>query len=457
MFLAFFRRAVSSARVTSGLGVLLAVCLTGVAPAPALARVTTQTLDNGLTVVLIEEHKAPVISFQVWYRVGSIDEVSNYTGLSHLLEHLMFKSTGKLDTGEYARTVAARGGNENAMTSNDYTAYYMTWAPQYLPLSAQLEADRMVNLRIQDEEFSTERDVVLEERRMRIDDSPIRATVEQMYSTAFMAHPYGRPIIGWVSDLQHLKAEDARAHYRRFYAPNNAVVVVAGDFQPDQAMAEIRRNFGSLPRQPGLESRRYRTEEPPQLGERRLTLHREAQLPFVFLGYHAPNWQSPDAYALVVLSQLLFEGRRSRMYQRLVFQDRIAVDEGGAYDPLSADPELFYFYAMVAPGETPEKVEAAIYEEVARIQQTPPDAREMERARNQVEAGFILGQDSVFYQAMQYATAEVVGAGTDYVTRFTKRVGKVTAADVARVARTYLQPQNRTVATLIPLAAETPK
>ncbi|MDH5526104.1 MAG: insulinase family protein [Nitrospirota bacterium] len=436
--------------VTLLISTLLAALLL---PAEArAAKVRSHTLENGLKVVLVEEHKAPVVTFQVWYPVGSRNEVVGLTGLSHLLEHLMFKGTPTVGKGEYARMVSARGGSENAMTSRDYTAYYMTWAPEYLPLSAELEADRMRNLVLDDTEFDLERNVVREERRMRIDDNPIMSTVEQMYATAFMAHPYGQPVIGWMSDLEHLTAEDARRHYRTYYAPDNAVVVVAGDFDPKTALAEVRRQFGPIPAGGGV--RAVHTVEPEQKGERRLVLKRQAQLPFLFMGYHAPNWQSEDAHALVVLAQILFEGKRSRMYQRLVFGDRIAVDEGGEYDPVTTDPELFYIYAVASPDADPATVEAAIHEEVARIQATPPEARELERAKNQIEAGYLLAQDSMFYQAMQYGTAEATGAGSGYVDDFPKQVRRVTAEDVSRVARSWLTPENRTVALMQPITAD---
>jgi zinc protease len=430
------------------------LALAGLAlPAPLWAAdVETHTLPNGLKVVLKEEHKAPVISFQVWYNVGSRNEQVGRTGLSHMLEHMMFKGTKRRAVGDYARIVARNGGNENAFTSRDYTAYFMNWAPEHLPLSVDLEADRMTGLVVDPQQFKLEREVVEEERRMRIDDNPVMTTVEQMYATAYMAHPYGNPVIGWMTDIDQYTAHDAAAHYRRYYEPNNATVVVVGDFDPKEALAEIEKGFGVLPA--GDPPPAVRSEEPPQAGERRIVVRKEAQLPFVFLGYHTPNWKSPDAYPLAVLAHILFEGKSSRIYQRLIYTDQIAVDGGGEYEPVSTDPQLFYFYATVAPGKTTGEVEKAIYEEVARLQQEPPDDRELQRAKNQVEAGYVLAQDSVFYQAMQIGEAETTGAGVQYVDTFPARIRAVTAEDVRRVAEKYLTTGNRTVALLEPLPSK---
>jgi zinc protease len=425
------------------------------APAPALAAdVTTHTLDNGLTVVLREEHKAPVISFQVWYKVGSRNEEPGLTGLSHMLEHMMFKGTSRRGVGEYARIVARNGGNENAFTSRDYTAYFMNWAPENLPLSVDLESDRMTGLIVDPQEFGLERDVVAEERRMRIDDNPIMSTMEQLYAAAFTAHPYGHPVIGWMSDIQGYTADDVAAYYKRYYEPDNATVVVVGDFDSDTALAAIEKGFGALPRGPGVPP--VRSVEPAQPGERRVEVRREAQLPFVFLAWHVPDWRSEDAYPLAVLGRILFQGKRSRLYQRLIYTDQIAVDGGGDYDPLSTDPMLFYCYAAAAPGQTPEALEAALSDEIERLQKEPPDGRELARAKNQVEAEYLMAQDSVFYQAMQLGEAATVGAGVGYVEGFPKRIREVSAEDVRAVARRYLVPDGRTVAVLVPEAAPGP-
>lgn len=436
----------------------LAVLLLATALAPCAAAhaadVQTQVLGNGLTVVLREEHKAPVVSFQVWYRVGSRNEEAGLTGLSHMLEHMMFKGTERRGVGEYARIVARNGGNENAFTSRDYTAYFMNWAPEHLALSVDLESDRMTGVIVDPREFGLERDVVAEERRMRIDDNPIMSTMEQLYAAAFTAHPYGHPVIGWMSDIQGYTAKDVSAYYRRYYEPDNATVVVVGDFDSKEALAAIKEGFGALPRGPGVPV--VRAVEPAQPGERRVEVRREAKLPFVFIAWPTPNWESPDAYPLAVLGRILFEGKRSRIYQRLIYTDQIAVDGGGDYDPVSTDPMLFYCYAAAAPGQTPEAVEAALNDEIERLRTEPPEDRELARAKNQVEAAYVMAQDSVFYQAMQLGEAATVGAGVGYVEQFPKRIREVSAEDVRAVAERYLVPDHRTVAVLVPEPAAGP-
>ncbi len=431
-------------------GLLAALLMTAVCSATGwAASPQVVTLANGLTVVLKEEHKAPVVSFQVWYKVGSRNEINGKTGLSHLLEHMMFKGAAKYGKGEYSRLVAKYGGNENAFTSRDYTAYYMNWAPQHLPLSVALETDRMTGLLLDEGEYLTERKVVQEERRMRIDDNPVYATVEQVYATAYLAHPYRQPVIGWMGDLEGLSRDDAADHYRRYYHPNNATVVVVGDFDQATLLQQIKDEMGALPAGPVPPP--VVNAEPEQIGERRVILRREAQLPFLLMAYPAPNWSSPDAYALAVLANILFEGKTSRMYQRLVYEDQMALDEGGDYDALSIDNGVFYLHATAAVGHQVGEVEAAIREEVAKMQQSPPTKRELARARNQVEAGFLLAQDSVFYQAMRMGEAVTVGAGIDYLADYPAQIRKVTAADVQRVANTYLVPDHLTVGTMLPL------
>ncbi|MFQ5508731.1 MAG: M16 family metallopeptidase [Leptospirillia bacterium] len=419
-------------------------------PARAEA-VKSVTLDNGLQVVLKEEHKAPVSTFMVWYRVGSRNEVTGLTGLSHLLEHMMFKGASLYGKGEYADTVARHGGTQNAFTSRDYTAYYMNWAPENLPQSVLMEADRMKNLLLDPEEFDLEREVVREERRLRIDDNPISATVEQLFATAYQAYPYRTPVIGWMSDLEGLTRDDALRYYRQYYGPDNATVVVVGDFDSDTLLEQIRRGFSKIP--PVRDIPEVHTREPLQEGQRRVWLKREAQLPFVITGYPTPNWSDDDAYALEVLSRILFDGKRSRIYQRLIYNDRIAVDAGGSYDPLTIGTQLFYFYAVVARDHTAEEVEVAIAEEIGRLQQEPPEARELQRVKNQVEANYIMRLDSIYSQSMVLGEAVTVGAGADYIETFPERIRRVTAEDITRVAKKYLVTDRSTVAVLVPTPA----
>lgn len=432
--------------------VRLLLCLLPWLPASPVdaAHVTETTLPNGLKVLLQEEHKAPVATFQVWYRVGSRNEVTGKTGLSHLLEHMMFKGTPRYGKGEFSRIVAKNGGTENAFTGNDYTAYFENFAADRIGLSLELESDRMQNLLIDPQEFALEREVVKEERRLRTDDDPYSSVVETLYALSFVAHPYHSPVIGWMTDLEHLSREDAHQYYQTYYAPNNATVVVVGDFETRTLLKEIEKAFGGIPK--GKEPPPVHIVEPEQLGERRAVVRREAQLSFIFTGYHTPNFRSPDVYPLTVLANLLSSGKSSRLYRSLVYEQQLALDAGGHYDGLSADPELFYFYATVRPGKDRHEVEAALYAELERIKHEPIPEAELTKAKNQIGANYIMGQDSIFFQAMQLGIAETVGAGVEYVESFVDNIQKVTAEEVQRVAQTYLIEEKRNVGILVPIA-----
>jgi len=419
-------------------------------PLPSWAiKSETHTLSNGLKVILVEEHKAPVVTFQVWYKVGSRNEVQGWTGLSHLLEHMMFKGTPKYGKGEFSRIVAKNGGNENAFTGRDYTTYFQSLSRDRFNLSLELEADRMANLLMDPQEFDLEREVVKEERRLRTEDDPKSYLIEQMYAVAFLTHSYRSPVIGWMEDLNQLTPEDALRYYKTYYRPNNATVVAVGDIDPKSILSMIREYFEKIPKGPDPPT--PISYEPVQKGERRIIIKREAQLPFVFLGYHAPNYKDPDAYTLKVLAVILSSGKSSRLYQSLVYDKKIALDTGGEYEAMTADPDLFYFYGMTQPGQTLEALEKGLYEVIERLKTQPVSDRELQKAKNQIEADFIFGQDSNFYQAMQIGTAETIGAGAHYLESYVDNIRKVTPQDVMRVAQKYLQEDNRTVGILVPL------
>jgi zinc protease len=422
-------------------------------PFPAWAiKAETHTLSNGLKVILVEEHKAPVVTFQVWYKVGSRNEIQGKTGLSHLLEHMMFKGTPKYGKGEFSRIVAKNGGNENAFTGRDYTAYFQNLSSDRIALSMELESDRMANLLMDPTEFDLERDVVKEERRLRTEDDPKSYLIEQMYAVAFLTHSYRSPVIGWMEDLNRLTPEDARQYYKTYYPPNNATVVVAGDIDPKAVLPKLREYFEKIPK--GPDPPPIHPYEAVQRGERQIAIKREAHLPFVFLGYRAPNYKDPDAYALKVLATILSSGKSSRLYQSLVYDKKVALDTGGEYDAMTTDPDLFYFYGIPQPGQTLEALEKGLYEVIERLKTQPVPDRELQKAKNQIEADFIFGQDSNFYQAMQIGTAETIGAGIQYLNTYVDYIRKVTPQDVMRVAQKCLDEDNRTVGLLIPLKPE---
>lgn len=431
--------------------VALAWLFLAVLPADADELVTTRVkesaLENGLKILLLEEHKAPVVTIHVWYRVGARNEQPGTTGLSHLLEHMMFKGTTKVGPGQFSRTIRKNGGRDNAFTSDDYTGYFETFASDRVELALELEADRMRGLLLDGKEIEAEKKVVMEERRLRTEDEPISALREMMGAAAFQVHPYRQPVIGWMSDIEKLAREDLVRHYNTYYVPNNAMLIVVGDFKSDELLPKIRHHFGAIPR--GAQPPAVRAVEPDQRGERRLLLKKEAELPFVFMGYHVPNLKHPDNFALEVLAYILSGGKSARIYKSLVYEKQLALFAGGGYDRESIDPNLFPLYASVMPGKTAEKVEQALTAEIELVKNEPIPDRELQKAKNQIEAGFLFGQDSVFNLARQLAEYEIV-AGWRAWEAYLPGIRAVTAADLQRVARAYLTPDNRTVAVLIP-------
>jgi len=388
------------------------------------------------------------VTFQVWYRVGARNERLGKTGMSHLLEHMMFKGSKKYGPKQFSRTVQRNGGNDNAFTSKDYTAYFENFAADRLETAMDLESDRMQNLLLDPKEFLSERDVVKEERRMRYEDDPTSTMFEQMMATAFAAHPYQWPVIGWMADLGNLTRDDLYDHYRTYYAPNNATIVVVGDFDPKKVLPLVQKYFGSIPRGPAVP--KVGAVEPKQLGEKRVVVKREAELPAIYAGYKVPTITSPDAHALNVLQGILSSGKSSRLYKSLVYDKQIALYAGGDYDDLSADPNLFYVYAGVMPGKAVDDVEKAIYAEIERFKSEPVMDEELQKAKNQAEASFIMAQDSVFYQAMQLGQFETV-AEWRLLGKYLDGIRAVTKDDVQRVAKQYFTDENRTVGILVPV------
>jgi len=411
-------------------------------------KVTEKVLPNGLKVLLKEEHKAPVVTFQIWYKVGSRNEKLGTTGVSHVLEHMMFKGTKKYGPKQFSQIVQRNGGNDNAFTSKDYTAYFENFASDRIAISLDLESDRMQNLLLDPKEFLSERDVVKEERRMRTEDDPTSTMVEQMTAAAFIAHPYQWPVIGWMADLGSITRDDLADHYRRYYAPNNATIVVAGDFETKTLLPLIEKYFGPIP--PGPAVPKVGAVEPRQVGERRIIVKQQAELPAIFAGYHAPDIKHADSFALEVLQGILSSGKSSRLYKALVYEKQLALYAGGDYDNVANDPKLFYVYAGVMPGKTTDEVEQALYAEIEKLKETPVADDELQKAKNQIEASFIMGQDSIFYQAMLLGQFETV-ANWRLLEGYVENIRAVTKEDVMRVAKQYFSEDNRTVGILVPL------
>ncbi len=431
------------------LGCFLALMLLGTPTAPAAEEAVTEaTLDNGLRILVLEDHRSPIATIQTWYKVGSRDEIPGATGLAHFLEHMMFKGTPTYGKGQFAQVVEENGGQDNAFTAQDVTSYYVNIAADRVDLILGVEADRMRNLLLEASEIDSERQVVAEERRTRTEDDPEGYLSEEFLAVAYKAHPYGWPIIGWMSDILRINPVELRAFYDRYYLPNNALLVVAGDVDTARVLARARETFGQIPRGPAPPP--MNSVEPPQLGERRVQVYKtDARAPIVYIGYHVPNYASPDAPALELLSTILQEGRASRLYRRLVYERRIALNVGGDYAYLSHDPNLFWFSGTPLPGQTPAALEQAIMEEIVRAQNEPVPDEELERAKNQIEAAFVWRQDSIYSRAASLARFELTGSWRKSET-FVPLIRQVTAADLQRVARTYFQAQGRTVGTLLP-------
>jgi zinc protease len=412
-------------------------------------------LSNGMKVLLVEVPKAPVATVQVWYKVGSRNEVMGRAGLSHMLEHMMFKGTTRYPKGSFSRIIRKNGGIDNAFTGQDFTAYFENVAADRVGLALELEADRMQGLLFDHNEFQTERDVVKEERRLRSEDDPQGALVEALFAHAFLSHPYHWPVIGWFADLDAMSLEDLQRHYDTFYSPNNATLIVVGDIKAETLLPTIKRLFEPIPRGPS--PKQTLSPEPDQRGERRFLLKREAQVPFVMMGFRVPNYTNEDSYALDILESILSHGKSSRLYQSLVYDQKNSLAVGAEYSVLQTDPGLFYFYSLVNPGAKVEGVEEAIQREIVKLQNEPPSDLELQRAKNQVEAARVFEQDSNFRHAMLMGQAESVGAGWRRVDQFVERIRAVTAKDIQRVAKQYLTQDNRTVGSLIPLAPKPPE
>jgi zinc protease len=416
------------------------------------AAVTDVTLDNGMRVIVKEDRRAPVMVSQVWYRAGSIDEFNGTTGVAHVLEHMMFKGTKNVAPGEFSKRIAAAGGRENAFTSRDHTAYFQQMQKDRLDLAMQLEADRMANLVISDELFTREIQVVMEERRLRTDDQPQSVVYERLMATAYQAHPYGRPIIGWMNDLEHMTAQDARDWYARWYAPNNATLVVAGDVRADEVIALAKKHFGSLPAR-ALPARKPQAE-PEQLGEKRIVVKAPSKLPYLLMAWHAPtlrDWEKDsEPYALMILAGVLSGNDSARLQASLVKAQQIAVNASAGYDPVSRGPAMFLIDATPAPGKSMAALEAAIRAEIARIQREGISEAELARVKAQVIAADVYQRDSLFYQAMQLGDHAIAGLPPEALARRVDRLRAVSAEAVKAAAQKWLQNVRLSVAELDP-------
>lgn len=426
----------------------------GAATDGAEARTHERVLDNGLKVIVREDHRAPVVVSQVWYKIGSAYEHTGITGISHVLEHMMFQGTPEHPGAEFSRIIAEQGGEENAFTSRDYTAYYQKLEKSRLPVSFELEADRMRNLTLAKNEFEREVRVVMEERRLRTEDKPSALTYEKFMATAFHVSPYHNPVIGWMDDLQHLTIDDTSGWYRTWYAPNNALVIVAGDVQPDAVFALAEKHFGPL--EPSVIPEPKPRREPPQEGQRRVTVKEPAELPALYMGYKVPSLKtvSRDAvwkpYALEVAAAVLDGGNAARLSRELVRGRQIAASVGAGYDLYALNDTLFMLSGVPAGGHETDELEQALLAQIERLRNERVDQQELERIKARVTANKVYERDSVFYQAMQIGQLEAIGLDWREGERFVERIEAVTPEQVRQVAREFLHPDKITVARLEP-------
>lgn len=427
------------------------LCLPMLAQASG-SKVHERVLDNGLKILVKQDHRSPVVVSQVWYKVGSSYEPGGITGISHMLEHMMFKGTDQYPAGEFSRIIAENGGRENAFTGRDYTAYFQTLEKSRLEVSFKLEADRMRNLHLLADELKKELQVVTEERRMRTDDKPRSKTREHFMAMAYTNSPYKNPVLGWPSDIANYQVEDLQAWYQHWYAPNNATLVVVGDVQPESVFKLAEKYFAGL-KPSDIKPLKSQTEV-EQHGARKMTVKLPAKLPYIVMGYKVPVLRTAEqeweAYALEVLAGVLDGGSSARLASRLVRGKQIAVSAGAGYGLVSRLSELFMLVATPVQGKTVFDMEYALKEEVYKLKSKLVSDEELQRIKAQVLASAVYERDSNFYQAMQLGMLETVGIGWQKVDEYVDKVNQVTAEQVREVARKYLIEDKLNIAYLDP-------
>jgi len=416
---------------------------------PPKLKFTTHTLANGLQVILLEDHTVPVIDLQVWYHVGGKDELPGHTGFAHLFEHLMFKGSAHVGPDEHSRIIEAVGGFDNAETGDDVTQFFETFPSNYLERVLWLEADRMGSLNVDEVNFESERQVVEEERRVRVDNEPYGSIEEDLRAAAFTVHGYHHLPIGSIADLDKTTLEEVRQFHDTYYKPNNATLVIVGDFNSVQALVWTTKYFEGIP--PSAKPfPRPNPPEPPQTEERRVSKsYTNTPLPAVVIGYKIPAQYAPDAYPLDLAANILAGGESSRLYQTLVYKEQIAVQSAG-FGNFSEDPNLFWAYAIMNQGHTADEGEKAVVGVLDGLKEQPVDAKEIEKAKNQEISGFILGRDTDQEKAEALAGAAVIGKNPDLVNTELERYLDVTPADIQRVAKDYFVPEHATVLIVTP-------
>jgi len=434
-----------------------AVCVLGLDPAvtastrPPKFNYTMTTLPNGLKVVFLEDHSTPIVHAEIWYHVGSKNEKAGRTGFAHLFEHMMFKGSKNVEPEGHPSWISSVGGQSNAYTNEDATVFWQTFPAQYLPLVIWLEADRLASLRIDEATFKTEREVVKEERRMRVENQPYGRLNEIVYDQAFTVHPYKHPTIGSMQDLEAASIEDVRAFFRTFYVPANATLTLVGDFDTREAQGLVEQYFGRIPKAEKPVPRDI-PKEPPQTRERRVRLEENWPLPAVVVAHHITFDGDPDSYPLHIASKVLSDGQSSRIYRKLVYEKQIALAAFGGGNIIE-DPNLFFAVAIVQPGKTTEEATNALIAELDRLRKEPISAAELQQAKNQFARDYIFSRESNKDKAMQLGHAAVIHDDIKTADGEFDIFMGITAADVQRVAQKYFTPENRLVLTIMPKAS----
>lgn len=436
---------------TSAIALALWVFLTAAMASPATlppTLVRSLVLPNGLRALLVEKHEAPVVSVQIWYHVGSKNEVAGKTGFAHLFEHLMFQGTKNLGPEQFSDYIVRVGGLDNAYTTEDATIFWETIPSNQLPVALWLEADRMRNLEITEKTFNTEREVVKEERRLRFDNQPYGTVVETLYRLAYNVHPYRHMPIGSMEDLDRASLADLREFYDTYYVPANATLIITGDFESREAESLVQKYFGSLASGERLLDRKI-PAEPPQTSKRLLKLAKKVALPAFVAGYHMPADGTPDAYPLRLAARLLSEGESSRIHRRLIYENQLALQAESAGN-FTEDPNLFFVFAILNPGHTPAEAQAEVASELDRLKNEPVSPRELAKAKNQILRDFVLSRQSVQSLGEELGYATVVLKDASLLDAELDRFLAVTPEDIQRVARKYFVPENVTVVEVYP-------
>ncbi len=422
--------------------------------AATATRASEFKLANGMQVVVIPDHRSPVVTHMIWYRVGAADEERGTSGIAHFLEHLMFKSTEKIPVGEFSKIVGRLGGQDNAFTGHDATAYFQRVAKDRLPKMMEMEADRMVNLRLDEKEVLTERDVILEERRSRIENNPSSILDEQMSAALYLNHPYGVPVIGWYHEMQKLSRQDALTFYKRYYAPNNAILVVSGDVTADEVKALAEAAYGKIPANPEVVTKRVRPQDPPQLVPRRMEL-KDARAGNYSLSryYVTPSYMTAkpgEAEALDLMMKIAASGSTSRIYKKVVVESKLASSAGGDYSGSGVDSGSLSLYAVAADGVALEKVEAAIDAVLADVAKNGVTEAELTRAKSAYLADYIYESDNQATLARRYGWNLTVGRTVADIEGWPAAIAKVSAGDIKNVAAEYLDLKRSVTGYLIP-------